>query len=184
MPWWNDSANCCLEHSDHCVGFFSPLTSSNTQQFSWPSLLEKLSSIEDRGQTDHVIQLPCLHNFNPLASAAPRVSLCQHAADNVTTKSYYYGRHSILIKHRSRYSCCTHIFALTLTLTFNPQRAMVMTHTHAENQVKRSVDSKQSGNKQTDRQSYATDCLIPFLLVRSVNAHKRCQKSSAIPMIL
>jgi len=48
---------------------------------------------------------------NGLGRDTPHASPRWLAADNITVEAYYYGRQSVLIGRRSRYSCSTHIFA-------------------------------------------------------------------------
>jgi len=56
-----------------------------------------------------------------------------------------------VINERLTQGPTTHI----LTLTANPLRDMVMTHTHAKGQRQRSLDSNDSGKGQTD----GADCI-------------------------
>jgi len=62
---------------------------------------EKLSLIEDRGQTDTVTTLPRPHALDFTAAAGvgratTHASPCKRAADDVTVKTYCYSRQSIL----------------------------------------------------------------------------------------
>jgi len=107
--------------------------------YSRNHLLEKLSSIEDRGQTDRVNTLPRPYararlrrcRWPRLRHAARLAELARSWWRNI--KNYYYGRQSILIGRRSRYSCSAYFlhWPWPMTLTFNSRRAIVMTNTHA-----------------------------------------------------
>ena len=57
-----------------------------------------------------------------------------------------------------------------MILTFNPQRAMVMTYSRTEIQGQRLVGSEVDGNKRTDRQTDGqTDAIVLLVaLMRSV----------------
>jgi len=77
------------------------------------STIKKLPSIGDRGQTDRVTTLPFPHALDSVAAAglgrvAPHASPRYRAADGMANKLYMYGRQSVLIGRRSRYSCSTH----------------------------------------------------------------------------
>ena len=108
----------------------------------------------------HPHALDCDH-MQPAAGldrATPHASPHWRTADDITIKTYYYGRQSTLVVRRSSYLCSTHIFAITLTcdLDFQSRRAMVMTHKHAKNQGHfRSKDTVETnGRTRHDRSHY------------------------------
>jgi len=105
----------------------------------------------------------------PLASVAPRRTPRRASAQLMilTIKTYYYGRQSIFIGRLSRYSCSTHIFALTVTcdLDFQSRRAIIMTRTHAKIKVRGQFVQKIEW-KRTNRRT--RPIALPFPLTQSV----------------
>jgi len=86
------------------------LSSSSSSSF----VLEKRSSIDDRGQTHRVNALPRPHALDSataagLGRATPHASQRHRAAEDVAIKTYYYCHQSIIIGRRSRYSFSTHV---------------------------------------------------------------------------
>jgi len=82
------------------------------------------------------------------------------AANDVTIKTCYYGRPSVVVGRRNRHLCITHIFVFTLTYDVDFQSSasyMLMTHTHAKKiKIKRQF-GQQIEWKQTDGQTDKTN---------------------------
>ena len=102
----------------------------------------KMRSIDDRGQTDRVTK----PTRAGLGRATPHASPRSVAADDVTTKSHCYGHQLLFIARRSRYSCSTHVFAMTFErwpMTYFQFRWAVDTnHIRVKNQGQRLVSLK------------------------------------------
>jgi len=121
--------------------------------------LEKLFSIEDRGQTDCVTALPCSNSLDSTAAtglghAKPHASPHWHAADDATIKTYHYGLQSVLTRRHSRYSCSTHTFILILIYDLDFQSPMSYGHDppiHVQiSRTKVSSFKRLCGNKWSD----------------------------------
>jgi len=101
-----------------------------------------MRSIDDRGQTDRVTKPTRVG----LGRATPHASPRLFAADDVTTKSHCYGHQLLFIGRRSRYSCSTHVFAMTFEpwpmTDFQFRRAGDTNHIRAKSQGQRSVSLK------------------------------------------
>jgi len=99
----------------------------------------KMCSIEDRGQADRVTK----PTRAGLGRATPHASPRSFAADDVTTKSHCYGHQLLFIARRSRYSCSTHVFAMTFEpwpmTDFQFRRAVDTNHIRSKSQGQRSV---------------------------------------------